>query len=268
MKCDKCGSEIKEGEIYCKNCGNKIETQNNVLAIISIVFGVLSIFIGSLFIPFAIIGLIIGICQSGKSPLKTTGIVLNIIGFTIGLILWTLIFSFIFKAGSTVIDNKIDNGFIDKTIETVKRFIGLESESKYWSKYKDERIGALGKERTLVGLWKQLGSDKKYYELTEDTICIYNDIENKSNSKCGTYKISDFDDEDNSPYINNIKDKIMDKGIFFIEVNFINETIGETKEEEVELLWILIDHEEEGIEAKVIEDENSSKVKIFAKMSD
>ena len=272
MKCDKCGNEIKEGEVYCKICGNKIGMPNNTLAIISIVIGVMSIFLGTIFIPISIIGLIIGICQSDKSPLKTTGIVLNIVGFTIGLILWALIFSFIFNVGNTIIDDKTNNGFIDNTIETIKKFIGFEVDSKYWDEYKDERQGALGKEQTLTGLWKQLGETNNYYELTEDTICIYDDIENKNNSKCGTYKILDFD-EDDSPYLNNIKKRIMNRGIIVIEINYINETIEETTQEKVDLLWILTDHKEEGIEAKVIEDsedddESSSKPMIFVKMSD
>lgn len=91
MYCTKCGNKLEPSYKYCTKCGIKLNDNqdNNTLKIISIILGISSIiFSFTLFFGFvlSIVGFILSIV-SKKYVKNELGIVLNIIGFTLTLII-------------------------------------------------------------------------------------------------------------------------------------------------------------------------------------
>ena len=106
--CSNCGNRIIEGSMFCDKCGTKIDDidnnvhsfnnshqilkeENNGLKIASLVLGIISLvlalFLNVLIIPLAIIGLVLGIIYTSKSKKFCVGIVLNILGIIIPIII-------------------------------------------------------------------------------------------------------------------------------------------------------------------------------------
>lgn len=91
MYCPKCGNKLEPSYKYCTKCGIKLndDQDNNALKIISIILGISSIiFSFTLFFGFvlSIVGFILSIV-SKKYVKNKLGIILNIIGFTLTLII-------------------------------------------------------------------------------------------------------------------------------------------------------------------------------------
>ena len=119
MYCTNCGNKLNNNDNFCNNCGEKrIELENvnvnngvvknnnnNGMKIASIILGSISI-VGSLmfiFAPFcfilSIIGLILGICSLKKGK-NVPGILLSSIGFVLSIIMTIfiiLLFMFMFE---------------------------------------------------------------------------------------------------------------------------------------------------------------------------
>ena len=102
MYCKKCGNKLSKADKFCKECGTKVNEEvttsegikipeSRSAAIASLVIGIISFIFGYIFIPLPIIGLIIGICQKGKHPEKTAGIILNVVSLIFSVLLWGLI---------------------------------------------------------------------------------------------------------------------------------------------------------------------------------
>ena len=102
MFCNQCGERIPDGSNFCSYCGKSIidntninqnnnSCNNNFLKIVSLVIGIVSIILSFLFnffvIPLAIVGLILGIVYSNKEKKFCAGIVLNILGIIIPIII-------------------------------------------------------------------------------------------------------------------------------------------------------------------------------------
>lgn len=106
--CGNCGNKIQIGEAFCSKCGLRINQQNvsnNMsnsqknshygLKITSLVLGIIAI-VGSLIfnifiIPLAIIGLVLGIVYSAKAKKFCAGIILNILGIIIPIVIICLL---------------------------------------------------------------------------------------------------------------------------------------------------------------------------------
>lgn len=96
--CNNCGEKLKEGEVYCPNCGKEVGKEIIVkenkegLGTASMIIGIISlilVFIISLgIIPLAFCGLILGIVNKAQRGKKISGIILN----TIAMILSFIVF--------------------------------------------------------------------------------------------------------------------------------------------------------------------------------
>lgn len=113
MSCKKCGSSIEEGQRFCEQCGNEIEgtprTQTykdvkdskiDLLSILAMIFGVVSIFLCFLWyvsIPLGIIGIILAELHYRKKDTKKIDykMLLNIMGVLLALII--IVISLIFS---------------------------------------------------------------------------------------------------------------------------------------------------------------------------
>lgn len=124
MKCKKCGKDINCEELFCGNCGTKIDncglentqnetfsnfneitfgnqkleqinvqykgnTTNSNKALISLILGVVSVLLSIIFnifiIPVAIAGLVLGIVEENKNGKKIAGIVLNSVAIILSI---------------------------------------------------------------------------------------------------------------------------------------------------------------------------------------
>ena len=97
--CEKCGKELKEGDVFCPKCGTSVlfeekkkkgdneglGTASTVLGILSIVF---SLLINIFVIPLALVGLILGIVNKAQNGRKVSGIVLNGIAMILSVIVF------------------------------------------------------------------------------------------------------------------------------------------------------------------------------------
>lgn len=106
--CSNCGNKIQTGDVFCSKCGLRINQQNipsnmndlqknnhDGFKIASLVLGIITI-VGSiifnfLIIPLAIIGLILGIIYSAKAKKFCAGIILNILGIVIPIVIICLL---------------------------------------------------------------------------------------------------------------------------------------------------------------------------------
>ena len=104
MYCKSCGTKLKKDAKYCHICGEvissdeeeKVENKSSSsegkgFAIASVVLGGCSLIFGYAFIFLPIIGLILGLCNKEKNPLRTIGIVLNSVGIGLIIIVWSFI---------------------------------------------------------------------------------------------------------------------------------------------------------------------------------
>ena len=124
MKCKKCGKDINCEELFCGNCGTKLDncglenvqnetfsnfngttfgnqkmeqinvqykgnTTNSNKALTSLILGVVSILLSIIFnifiIPVAIAGLVLGIVEENKNGKKIAGIVLNSVAIILSI---------------------------------------------------------------------------------------------------------------------------------------------------------------------------------------
>ena len=122
MYCENCGTKLKEDTIFCTSCGHKIGTdvEDNTESTItdeikskdikgtwSLVFGIASIVISILGIPFGITGLVLSKKEKPKSSLGTAGKVTSIIGISISclsLIFFLLITFVVYSYNKTIRD--------------------------------------------------------------------------------------------------------------------------------------------------------------------
>ena len=129
MYCSNCGNKINDDENYCANCGKvanehkpiTIDNNNEGARSASIVLGILSL-IGIFIFIFApislilsIIGLILAI-KASKVYKNTAGIVINAIGLIFSFII-TSIIALIIYFSYDVIKNQINNLNIGNYIE-------------------------------------------------------------------------------------------------------------------------------------------------------
>jgi hypothetical protein len=122
MYCQKCGKELKKTSKYCTECGTIVDNNNNQnnqsvtpiqptsttaitqpnksLAVASMVIGIISLFVGTIFAALPIVGLVLGLMYKGKCSEKTAGIVLNIISLVITILFTIFFIIFITTANS------------------------------------------------------------------------------------------------------------------------------------------------------------------------
>ena len=122
MNCKVCGKELKKGAKFCTECGTKVTEVVNTTekiepevtvttttytpvnkgkAVASLVIGIISFFMGSLFLPLPIIGLALGLSQKEKCGEKTAGIIINAIMLVISIISWIFVIVFLVVAYKT-----------------------------------------------------------------------------------------------------------------------------------------------------------------------
>jgi len=187
MFCKYCGKKMTKNDKYCASCGKStIEEEIKPInvnelgkgrAIASLVIGIISVIFAG-FIPLPIIGLILGYSYKGKCTEKTAGIILNIIG----IILSVIIFVFFVIFGIVVISDAISDGnLIDINIEKPDEW---DNYSKYIEN--DE----LDFSTSIVGNWKELSTYKSYLTFSENEYYFYDDINNmEKNYTTGTYTL-------------------------------------------------------------------------------
>ena len=259
MKCDKCGKSIKETDRYCQSCGNPLikNRNDNSLAIVSVVMGGISILFGTIIFPIAIIGLILGICQKGKSSLKTVGIVLNVIGLVFAILLWTFLFGVLFKF--------IKAAFNEVKMEDSFKIEGTFEDDNYndWENYITLREGARGKEMNVEGEWRILSNRKDSLVIKDGVFHYYNDSRNKKdNYMTGTYEVVSAREKivENSKLIDALVGDEIGLNDYYFMVFYPSKTIKDSKEaryDKYEITCLLVDHENEGIEAKMTSYDNS-----------
>ena len=95
--CPKCKQELNENEVFCTNCGYKLEKQKRkeglgtaslIIGIIALVF---SFILNILILPLAIIGLILGIVNKVKHGKKISGIILNSVSIVVSIIVFIIL---------------------------------------------------------------------------------------------------------------------------------------------------------------------------------
>ena len=103
MYCENCGNKLTKTDKFCRECGTKVKeevkTEESVTQIpeskskgvASLVIGIISFVFGYIFIPIPIAGLVLGLCQKGKHPEKTAGIILNLVSLIFSILLWGFI---------------------------------------------------------------------------------------------------------------------------------------------------------------------------------
>lgn len=276
MKCSKCGESVKEGDMFCHHCGNQVRGTTEkkpdiTFAIISVVLGGLSFLFGALFFPISIIGLILGICQKEKTPLKTVGIVLNSIGLFISIIVFVLFISFIVNVKNNVVDNKNVHDFVEDIIEDnidfdEDKFDALDEDK--WNKYESLREGAQGKEMNIEGTWRMLSSDNINITLKDGYLTSHNE-DNENNSESGKYEIVSFE-----------SNQLFNKELNILKKHFSSNSLEENtylmkylSDGDTEYaLWVLTKHDD-GIEAQIfsledIVDDFDNSFASYVKMAD
>lgn len=276
MKCSKCGESVKDGDMFCHHCGNQVRGTTEkkpdiTFAIISVVLGGLSFLFGALFFPISIIGLILGICQKEKTPLKTVGIVLNSIGLFISIIVFTLFISFIVNVKNNVVDNKNVHDFVEDIIEDnidfdEDKFDALDEDK--WNKYESLREGAQGKEMNIEGTWRMLSSDNINITLKDGYLTSHNG-DNENNSEAGKYEIVSFE-----------SNQLFNKELNILKKHFSSNSLEENtylmkylSDGDTEYaLWVLTKHDD-GIEAQIfsledIVDDFDNSFVSYVKMAD
>lgn len=276
MKCSKCGESVKDGDMFCHHCGNQVRGTTEkkpdiTFAIISVVLGGLSFLFGALFFPISIIGLILGICQKEKTPLKTVGIVLNSIGLFISIIVFTLFISFIVNVKNNVVDNKNVHDFVEDIIEDnidfdEDKFDALDEDK--WNKYESLREGAQGKEMNIEGTWRMLSSDNINITLKDGYLTSHNE-DNENNSESGKYEIVSFE-----------SNQLFNKELNILKKHFSSNSLEENtylmkylSDGDTEYaLWVLTKHDD-GIEAQIfsledIVDDFDNSFMSYVKMAD
>ena len=265
MKCSNCGNDISRGEKFCRVCGSKVS--NNGLAIASVVLGILSITICILVLPVGIIGLVLGCVQKDKTSLRNTGIVLNVIGIVLSVLIWCGIAFLAIDVNKSLFSGT----FLDNIVEKIKSNANIHMENDDWETYESIRKEVShGKEKTLIGTWRLLGDEIEYVEVKDETFCTFTDIETREDADCGTYKLANLIDENDivNKYTNSLKEIIEKNGVYLMKVRFVYDA----EEENISLMWVLIDHKEEGIQAIVVnntDEEDSDDISAsFIKIAD
>lgn len=257
MHCRRCGRVLKGNERYCSECGEAVSSINKpdgrasnslVIGIISLLLSGFNIFI----LPLAIIGLISGIRHKGKSSTKTIGIVLNTISIVI-IIIECLLLVFVYRV---VVSNNNGESFIDKYVDkyidsaSVKDYVSVIND---WKKYSNLRSGELGEIVDLNGGWRILSDDKNYVVFKDDKYYKYDSIDDMKsytvnsvtidNGREGLKKYGLSDDGEIGNFINNISKYIQIEKLYIVNYD------SSSKSKDNIEIWILIDHDREGIQA-------------------
>jgi hypothetical protein len=297
MYCKNCGKEVKEGEKFCRECGTSLDNNvtkeekaapikvdnttatdapvNKGLAIASLVLGIASFIFGWFLLPLPIIGLILGIVQKGKCGEKTAGIILNSISLGLIIIATLVLGSLFVTVLGNIEDHCPDGECIDNVIEEIEEENNDDETGEIldylrpWNLYKHLRQGQLGKELTLEGGWRYLGTAKEYYTFRNGEFYWYKDVDNKEdNYYYGTYTfvkgvegISSLGitSERIDAFKKNLDPNISDDMIYSLVLtpsklvsNGIDKSNTDTKGGVTWLsVWVLVDHGVDGIEAQV-----------------
>ena len=99
--CNNCGEKLKNGELYCPNCGKEvgkeivIKENKEGLGTASMVIGIISLVLSFIInlgaIPIALIGLILGIVNKAQKGKKVSGIILNTIAMILSVVVFIVI---------------------------------------------------------------------------------------------------------------------------------------------------------------------------------
>ena len=200
MYCNNCGTEIKENEKFCSNCGQKSgvkkleqkESQNEGLGIASMVIGIISIILSLilniLIIIIPIIGLILGIINKAKGGKKISGIILNIISIVLSIVL----FIFFFIMGISLISNFMDSELLSNPVsgnyncasfdgrgaskDYIVRLELNNNETFLWGKYNDTSNNYVKGFYTYKDLDKKNASGEySYYSVSLNGDVFYQD---------------------------------------------------------------------------------------------
>lgn len=142
MYCVNCGNKIDSNNNYCTNCGVKVSKGNSVdgdiiskkndtgLRIASIILGVLSIICSVTVIFFVygfimgIVGLVIGIFALKKGK-NLAGIILNVVGLVLSIVVFGLFIWLIFEVsdGNYDYDHYYnDNGYFENFKDIIDEY--------------------------------------------------------------------------------------------------------------------------------------------------
>ena len=134
-----------------------------------------------------------------------------------------------------------------------------------WELYSNLRKDRLGKNINLDGGWRILDDSNKYIEFRGDKYYIFDDIKKKGdNYSSGTYSLLslEINDERIKNAVEGVDGLIVQNNFYLIRFNQNKLIINkEDKSDSIvnnsfNQLWLLVDHDEEGIEAIVIDYDN------------
>ncbi len=255
MYCKSCGNKIEDGSNFCSKCGTRNKVSKGP-AIASLVIGILSLFLGVIFLPLPVIGLILGLSQTERCAEKTAGVILNTISLVFSVIAIVLAIVFGVSFGSKLIDTVFEKGLDKFSYDQIQ----LEL-SKDWGNYSEyvDSNDELDTTNNIFGNWKELSDKKSYLVFEENKYYFYDDVNNLEDKYLtGTYSITDGFEELKKINITNEKykalmDKIMDSlketGFLIIKLDTIetheNGVVTDTKvtEENSEYIGIILEHD-------------------------
>ncbi len=255
MYCKSCGNKIEDGSNFCSKCGTRNKVSKGP-AIASLVIGILSLFLGVIFLPLPVIGLILGLSQTERCAEKTAGVILNTISLVFSVIVIVLAIVFGISFGPKLIDTVFEKGLDKFSYDQIQ----LEL-SKDWGNYSEyvDSNDELDNTNNIVGNWKELSDKKSYLVFEENKYYFYDDVNNLEDKYLtGTYSITDGFEELKKINVKNEKykvlmDKIMDSlkgaGFLIIKLDTIetheNGVVTDTKttEENSEYIALIFEHD-------------------------
>jgi hypothetical protein len=230
MYCKYCGTKLEKTSKFCSKCGKSVNVEAPVevgkdRALASMIIGIISLFVGGLFLPLPIIGLVLASSYKGKCTEKTAGIILNIIGLILSLI--TLIASVII---GIVFGLAVFNEAFDKVNfgEVITNEIYSD---EMWDKYDYSRIEDIADYTTnLEGNWKSYANGNSFFVFNDKEFYYYFDMNDMENNYWeGTYDYVNGQEELKKINIEGPLSKLFDKINLNIDEDFYFVSLKPTK---------------------------------------
>lgn len=160
MYCEKCGSKLKDSDIYCPNCGHsktngEVKTSSNAGLIFGVI-AILTLWMPLVSIPCAIVAIVKG--RKSNTGVVILGVVSLVLSILITLIISALVFfGFLFVSNSDDVLDRIDS-YVDRFGD---RF---DSEEFYDGRDIDDDTSLSGKNfRASDGSLLLLKEDSSYF---------------------------------------------------------------------------------------------------------
>ena len=253
--------------------------QKDTKSLITLIIGIVSLglcfFINVLILPLAIGGLILGLTNKNKDAKKTIGIILN--ACSIAIVIITLIISIL--AVKTVLNNSASSNENKTDINTI-----LDSMSN-WNRYESLRSGNIGKVLNINGGWRILDDSEEYWEFKNGEFWWYKSVDDlNDNYWYGTtniltgkegFKVAGLEESKVDNIISRSGGVITQNDIYTIVLTPTKIISGGIDKSSTNIpdgtkwtyVWILVNHDKEGIEAQVFNSSNSD-TSYYVKLND